>query len=215
MTAPRASRVPNGYSLGDGEAAVRIARAAVEAAVRGERFALPPLTEIFRRNAGVFTTLNDFPSMQLRGCVGFAEPVETLAVALVEASRAAALEDGRFGPVGPDELARLVVEVSLLTPPREVEVARREAIPGAVEVGRHGLVVRRGRAGGLLLPQVAADWRWDAEEFLEQACRKAGLPRDAWAQEGTRVLVFEADVFAEEAPRGAVARHGAGRASEG
>jgi uncharacterized protein (TIGR00296 family) len=93
-----------------------------------------------------------------------------------------------------DELAFLHIEISLLTPERPV-VSIDE-----IEVGRHGLIVERGRARGLLLPQVAAEHAWDRETFLEHTCLKARLPRDAW-KAGARILVFEALVFSEAAGR--------------
>ena len=105
---------------------------------------------------------------------------------------AAALEDPRFPPVRPDELARIDVEVSVLTPPARI------ADPGRIEVGRHGLVVTRGAHRGLLLPQVALEWGWTREEFLAHTCRKAGLPLDAW-REGAQVFAFEAEIFGERA----------------
>lgn len=199
----------NGYALEQGTAAVRLARAVVESSVRKQSLRIPEMDGVFDRPSGVFTTLSEYPSGKLRGCIGFAEPVFPLRRAIVEASRAAALEDSRFRPVEPGELERLVVEVSLLTPPAELKAANPEDRSGVVEVGRHGLVVRWGRTGGLLLPQVAVEWGWTAQEFLEQTCKKAGLPPDAWRDRSTRVLAFEAAVFAEESPGGAVLEHGA------
>lgn len=204
----RSSGATDGYSFEHGEAAVRVARSVVEAAVRGGRYQRPAMDGVFERNAGVFTTLNLYPSGTLRGCIGFAEPLMALGAALVQVSRAAALEDTRFSPVVSEELGGLLVEVSLLTPPQEIRVSTPDEIPAAVEVGRHGLIVRQGRARGLLLPQVASEWRWGAQEFLEHTCRKAGLDPDGWRDDGTRVLVFGADVFGESTPSGEVVRHG-------
>jgi uncharacterized protein (TIGR00296 family) len=195
------------YSDDDGQAAVRLARAAIEAAVGGHRLKVPPLGEAFDRKAGVFTTLTVHATGQLRGCIGFAEPVMPLRDALVESARAAALEDSRFDPVEPRELALLGVEVSLLTPPHELPAPSRGELPSQVRVGRHGLIVRRSGRSGLLLPQVAQEWSWGPEEFLEQTCRKAGLDKSAWRESATRVLAFEAEVFSEESPGGPVRRH--------
>jgi hypothetical protein len=88
------------------------------------------------------------------------------------------------------ELAGLEIEVSLLG------LLEPVASPDDIEVGRHGLLVERDRQRGLLLPQVATEWRWDRETFLAQTCHKAGLPRDAWKQ-GAKVWRFEAEVFGE------------------
>jgi uncharacterized protein (TIGR00296 family) len=139
--------------------------------------------------------------------VGFAEPVLPLAQAIQASAVAAALEDSRFPPVEPLELELIVVEVSLLTRPREVKRRPAEDLPCAIHVGRHGLVVREGKRRGLLLPQVPVDCGWDATEFLSQTCVKAGLSPDAWKSPGPAVFTFEARVFVEERPRGAVVRH--------
>jgi AmmeMemoRadiSam system protein A len=112
--------------------------------------------------------------------------------------RAAAAEDPRFPRVTPEEVPELGVEISVLTPLRPV------ADPAEVEVGRHGVCVVEGARRGVLLPQVAVEWGCDRETFLDQTCRKAGLPPDAW-RHGAQILVFEAEVFGTadvEDPRG-------------
>jgi len=130
---------------------------------------------------------------QLRGCIGSIEPVRPL-WADVEANAVhALLGDPRFPPATPDELDLCRAEISVLTP--FVPVANPLA---AVEVGVHGLLVERGPRRGLLLPQVAVEWGWDAREFLGHSCRKAGLPEDAWRDGRTVISTFEADVFGEE-----------------
>ncbi|HKZ59165.1 MAG TPA: TIGR00296 family protein [Candidatus Thermoplasmatota archaeon] len=195
------------FSLEEGTLAVKAARRFVEAAVRGASQAPSiKLPARFKEPSGLFTTLSKFPEGDLRGCVGFAEPVMPLAEALKAASVAAALEDGRFTPLTVEELPNIVVEVSLLTPPVRVDARSPEAVLRAVEVGRHGLIIRGGRQGGLLLPQVAVEWAWGAEEFLAHTCQKGGFAPDFWKEEAARVLTFEAEVFGEEQPRGEVRR---------
>jgi AmmeMemoRadiSam system protein A len=103
----------------------------------------------------------------------------------------AALRDPRFPPVRPDELESLHLEISVMSP--IVPVTNVEEI----EVGRDGLIISRGGAAGLLLPQVASEYGWDRETFLSQTCRKAGLPADAWRAPGTRIERFSAEVFSE------------------
>jgi uncharacterized protein (TIGR00296 family) len=100
----------------------------------------------------------------------------------------------------------IVVEVSVLTPPEVVKVDDPRRFPEQVKVGVDGLIIRRGGRSGLLLPQVAVDWEWDAEEFLSQCCVKAGLPPDSWLIPGTEVQKFQALIFAEESPRGTIKR---------
>lgn len=195
------------YSLEEGTLAVQAARRFVEEAVEGARRASgPPLPERFGQHSGVFVTLARFPGGELRGCVGFAEPVMPLSEALKAASVAAALEDGRFLPVAGEELGSLTVEVSLLTPPKPLRAKGPEAILASVKVGRHGLIIRSGRQGGLLLPQVAVEWAWGSQEFLSHTCQKGGFAADFWKDEGARIWTFEAEVFAEAEPRGAVRR---------
>jgi AmmeMemoRadiSam system protein A len=116
---------------------------------------------------------------------------------LPEVARLAAFSDPRFPPLGAEELRVVRFEVSLLTVPAPI------GSPADVEVGRHGLIVSlRGRRG-LLLPQVAAEYEWTAEEFVEQTCVKAGLPPRAWREPAARILAFEAEVFGEPEPSAA------------
>jgi AmmeMemoRadiSam system protein A len=136
---------------------------------------------------GVFTTL--YLGGDLRGCVGYVMPIAPLYRAVVETARAAAFEDSRFLPVTEEEAPRLEVSLSALSRLFPVQ-------PEQVEVGRHGLVVCLGTRRGLLLPQVPVEYDWDRETFLEQTCRKAGLPLDAWRQ-GATLEAFTAEVFGD------------------
>jgi uncharacterized protein (TIGR00296 family) len=126
---------------------------------------------------------------ELRGCIGFPYPTKPLATAVQEAAVAAALYDPRFPAVRAEELSLLEVESSVLTEPKPLS-------PRQVEVGVHGLIVRKGAKSGLLLPQVALEYRWGREEFLGQTCVKAGLEPDAW-KAGAEIFGFEAQVFSE------------------
>jgi AmmeMemoRadiSam system protein A len=127
---------------------------------------------------------------RLRGCIGYTEASAALFRVVQECAVAAATEDPRFPPVSPDELPSLRVEISVLTPLVPI-------LPEEVEVGRHGLMVAKGRMRGLLLPQVPVEWGWDRETFLDQACVKAGLPPSAW-RHGATLRAFTAEVFGEE-----------------
>ena len=139
---------------------------------------------------GVFTTL--YLGTQLRGCVGYALPIRPLYRAVGETARAAAFDDSRFWPVTPEEAPELKISLSVLSPLFPIAV-------GEVEVGRHGLVISDGVRRGLLLPQVPVENGWDRETFLEQTCRKAGLPLDAWRQSADVVIeAFTAEVFGDE-----------------
>lgn len=138
---------------------------------------------------GAFVTLNR--DGDLRGCIGMVGQVGPAAALVAEAAWSAAVSDPRFPPVTPEELGRLELEVSLLTP---LEWLDARDLPGAVVPGTHGLVVEQGPHRGLLLPQVATDQGWDAPRFLDETCRKAGLPRDAW-RTGAQVGRFAALVI--------------------
>jgi hypothetical protein len=148
---------------------------------------LRQITERLRAPGRAFVTLRR--GRELRGCVGYVEPVTPLWETVARAARSAAHEDTRFAEVLPEEMPELTVEVSILTPPRPIEN------PEEVEVGRHGVVITQGTRRGLLLPQAAVEYGWDRETALSYACRKAGLPPDAW-KTGARIEVFEALIFA-------------------
>lgn len=170
------------------QALLTLARRALEARVRGE--APPPRT----RSGALAAPLGAFVSIhngeELRGCLGRLDVDAPLADTVADLAGIVSDSDPRFQPVSAAELEALDVEISVLTPEREI------ASVAEIEIGRHGLIVERGYRRGLLLPQVATERGWDVETFLAQACQKAGLPPDAWRQ-GARILVFEAQVFSE------------------
>lgn len=196
-------------STEEGRRAVAIARGVLETHVRGSS---SPVTDgdsaVFQVKRGVFVTLNraDPVGERLRGCIGFPYPSKPLGEAIRAAAIAAATEDPRFPPVAEDELGSLVVEVSVLTPPKDVSVPRRQDLPSMIRIGTDGLIVEDAYHSGLLLPQVATEFGLDQTEFLSQACMKAGLPPDSWLDESTRVLAFQAEIFAEAKPRGEAQR---------
>ncbi|OGS42282.1 MAG: AMMECR1 domain-containing protein [Euryarchaeota archaeon RBG_16_62_10] len=194
------------FSEDDGRLAVEIARAVIESHVKGEKPPKFEVPETFRKNYGAFVTLTKGKGDDLRGCIGSPEPVLPLVDAIRDSAVSASSRDPRFPPVRPEELDDIRVEVSLLTPPVEIKVKSRRDLVKQVKCGVDGLVVQRGWAKGLLLPQVPVEWEWDEEEFLCQCCLKAGLMPDSWLQEGTKVFKFQAEVFSEERPRGDVRR---------
>jgi AmmeMemoRadiSam system protein A len=171
---------------------LELARRALEEAVRcGRMSEVADPAEALRTPCGAFVTLQKHG--QLRGCIGHIEALRPLYATVRECARAAALEDPRFEPVAPAELSSLRLEISILSP--LVDIA-----PQDVEVGRHGLLISRGVQRGLLLPQVAVEWNWDREQFLEETCMKAGLPPDAW-RHGARIQAFTAQVLQEPSRR--------------
>ena len=166
---------------------LQLARDAIAAHLAGLPAPVPAASAIFDRRAGVFVSLHK--GRALRGCIGRIEPDQPLARAIPGAAIAAASTDPRFAPMTGEELADVAIELSILSPLERISGA------GEIEIGRHGLLVERGWSRGLLLPQVALEWGWDAEAFLSQTCQKAGLPADAWRD--ATIWRFEAEVFSE------------------
>jgi hypothetical protein len=159
----------------------------------------------FLEKRGVFVTLNSFPEHELRGCIGYPEPVFPLGEALIRAAEAAC-HDPRFPALRKNEAKDIVVETSILTVPELISLRDRRSLPEVVRVGVDGLIMERGPNRGLLLPQVPVEWGWDATTFLEQTCLKAGLTPDRWLDNSCKVYRFQAEIFYEEAPRGKVLR---------
>jgi AmmeMemoRadiSam system protein A len=139
--------------------------------------------------AGAFVTLHSGGA--LRGCIGNFQTSTPLYRTVAEMSRSAAFQDPRFPPLQPEELERVDIEISALTPLRRIKD------PAEVEVGRHGLYIVKGFHRGVLLPQVATQYGWDRIRFLEETCRKAGLLPGAW-RGGATIYVFEAEIFGEK-----------------
>ena len=190
----------------DGVVLVKTARKAVtEFLSNGNRMKLESdLEEKFSFNSGVFVTLNNPDG--LRGCIGFPMPEKKLAHAIVEGAIAAATEDPRFPSVKTNELNNIVFEVTVLTPPVEIDVSDPMEYLEKIKVGRDGLIIRHSFSSGLLLPQVPVEYGWNVEEFLQHTCEKAGLARDTWKNESVKIEKFEGIIFKEETPNGAIVR---------
>ncbi len=166
---------------------LKVAHEAIESAVDNRKASFDPPSPHLSEPRGVFTTL--YLRGELRGCVGYVLPILPVYRAVAETARAAAEEDSRFEPVRREEAAQLEISLSILSPLQGIG-------PEQVEIGRHGLVVTMAGRRGLLLPQVAIEHHWDRISFLEQTCRKAGLPMDSW-QRGAMLEAFTAEVFGD------------------
>jgi AmmeMemoRadiSam system protein A len=147
-----------------------------------------PDEKFLQQPSGAFVTLRR--RGRLRGCVGQLPGRDTLAAVVAHCARAAALDDTRFEQVTTAELNEIDIEVSVLSVLEDVALE-------TIEAGKHGLVVSRGSVRGVLLPQVATQFKWGAQRFLEETCVKAGLDRDAWKDSATRIQAFTAEVFSE------------------
>lgn len=194
------------FSDSDGEKAIRAARKVIEGFLRHEKTSELDLPKSFNELGGVFVTLKTFPDHELRGCIGYPEPVIPLKDALIDSSVSAATRDPRFPPVSPSEMDVLTVEVSLLTPPELIKTLDPKELLKIVKIGSDGLIAEKGWARGLLLPQVPIEWHWDVETFLKETCRKAGMSREDWKNPETKFYKFQAEVFSEDKPRGKIQR---------
>jgi AmmeMemoRadiSam system protein A len=167
---------------------LRLAHDSILSAFEKREIQLEPPTAHLAEQRGAFTSL--YLRDELRGCVGYVLPVSSVYRAVAETACAAAFEDTRFNTVTREEALELQIELSILSPPQPISVE-------AIEIGRHGLLVSLHGHRGLLLPQVSVEHNWDRVTFLEQTCRKAGLPLDAW-QKGAKIEAFTAEVFGEK-----------------
>ncbi len=147
------------------------------------------MPEALRGKHGAFVTLKK--NGELRGCIGHIISNQPLYVCVREVACLAALSDPRFPPLEESELSEITIDISVMSPPKKVESVQE------IEVGRDGLIISKGGRRGLLLPQVAAERGWTRDEFLTYTCRKAGLPDDAWQQDGVTIHRFAATVFGE------------------
>ena len=178
---------PGEYSAEERRFLIKLAHESIRAALENRDLDTEPLNSHLEERRGAFTTLHLHG--ELRGCVGYVFAVYPLYRTVAETAQAAAFKDIRFPPVSPAEAPHLSVEISVLSPLQAIS-------PDEVEVGRHGLVITLGTRRGLLLPQVPVEHGWDQITFLQQTCRKAGLPLDAW-QHGATLESFTAEIFGD------------------
>jgi len=181
----------------EGKEGLKLARAAIDKYL-SENIKIKAgahLPAIFEEKRGVFVTLNKYG--ELRGCIGYPYPIFKLKDAIIDAAISAAVNDPRFPQVTKEEFTDIVIELTILTTPQVLKVKPKD-LPEQIVIGKHGLIVKKGIYQGLLLPQVATEYNWSAEEFLCQTCWKAGLPQDAWLEKDTEVSTFEGQIFKEE-----------------
>ncbi|MEM3020715.1 MAG: TIGR00296 family protein [Candidatus Caldarchaeum sp.] len=191
--------------LEEGALLVSVARRAVEHYFATEKLYRPGGRGSSEKR-GVFVSIYTHPAKDLRGCIGFVKPDMPLDEATARAALAAAFDDPRFPPITPEELPRVVFEVSVLTPPVPVDTESRQELPVKIEVGKDGLILETPYGSGLLLPQVPVEYGWNAEEYLSHLCVKAGLNPTYWVYGKMRLSKFRAEVFSEVEPGGAVVR---------
>lgn len=156
----------------------------------GGKAELPEGTPALREKCGAFVTLHK--DGELRGCIGNMVGRGPLVETVREMAVAAAVADQRFPGVRAEEMSSIDIEISVLSPMRRITDVSE------IEVGKHGILMRRDLNQGVLLPQVATEWGWGRDEFLRHTCLKAGLPADAWKDPGTSIEIFSAQVFGEK-----------------
>jgi AmmeMemoRadiSam system protein A len=165
-----------------------IAKTVIENKVKGKP--VPDFkieSPILKENRGAFVTIQK--RGQLRGCIGYIEGRGPLHKTIEDMAEAAAFRDPRFSPVRENELAELEIEISVLTPLKKITDVNE------IQVGKHGIYIKKGWFSGLLLPQVATEYGWDRQTFLGHTCQKAGLPSNAWRDKDTEIYIFSADIF--------------------
>ncbi len=200
------------FNVEEGRMLIDFTRENIEFFLKNDR-RIPIPDEIkqkFADNYGAFVTLNKFnvSGNPLRGCIGYIEPIYPLYDVIHKVSISSAIEDPRFPSVTLKEMDNIVIELSILTPPKQIEVNDPKEYLEKIVIGRDGLIAERGMRRGLLLPQVPVDHdrNWDVPTFLSHTCQKAWLPEDAWEDLDTKIYSFQAILFEEKTPRGNIVR---------
>ncbi len=198
---------PREISLEDGIFLVKLARRAVEEKIVNNKEVKPPpnTPEYMYRPGMVFTTIERIvgpDKYELRGCIGFLQPVYSLVESTIKSAIDAALNDPRFPPMTSDELDKVVFEVTILSIPEEIDVRDRWDVVQHIVIGRDGLVVEKGWFKGTLLPVVPIEYCWDEETFLAETCIKAGLNPDCWLDGKVKIYRYEGRAFKEKEPNG-------------
>jgi len=170
---------------------LEIARASINTYLQtGKKMELSETDPVLKQETGAFVTLNK--QGELRGCIGNLSASQPLYLTVKDMAVEAAVDDPRFPALTLSELKDLEIEISVLSPLKRVDSAEK------IELGKHGVLVRKGYQSGVFLPQVATETGWSKEEFLNNLCaHKAGLAPGAWKDKNTELYIFNAEVFSE------------------
>ena len=180
-----------------GKKLISLAKKTISLRLAGKEIQVDPETKKeFQDKKGAFVTLKI--SGELRGCIGITEPIYPLWQTIVYAAESAAFGDPRFGPLSKEEFGKIKAEISILTAPELVKVKDASEYPDKIKIGEDGLIIEGRYGKGLLLPQVATEWKWDVLEFLKHTCEKAGLDSDAWKDLDNKIYKFQAQIFTEK-----------------
>ncbi len=194
----------------DGKKLIELSRESIKNYLeKGEELSVSEPEEIMKEKMGTFVTLKKFNSAEdktLRGCMGIPRPRKSLIDSVIDSAINSATKDPRFPQLNPKELNDVVLEISILSKPEEINIENREDLSSEIEVGRDGLIIEGRLNSGLLLPTVPIEHDWDEKEFLDHTCRKAGLQDGCWKNKDNVVKRFSGIVFAEKSPKGTVER---------
>ena len=185
------------FTLKEGKELISLARDSISKHLESKAIVVNDKTKKrYSEKQGVFVTLHK--NGELRGCIGFPEPVLPLFEAVIQAAKSAAFGDPRFPSLSKEEYKDISVEISVLSIPKLIEVDKPEDYPKKIKIGKDGLIIRSAFGSGLLLPQVAPEWHWNEEEFLDNTCNKAGLSPEFWKQGNCKIFKFQAQIFKEK-----------------
>ncbi len=183
-------------SKADGKKLIGLARDSIGAYFSDrEVYAPPEIAEKFSTPQGGFVTLTI--EGQLRGCIGYVEPVFPLFETILRAAQSAAFEDPRFPPLQKEEFKQVEIEISVLSLPELIKVEKAEDYLKMIDIGKDGLIIRGKHGSGLLLPQVFTEYKCTPKMALEMTCQKAGLSADAWKDRDNKIYKFHAEIFSE------------------
>jgi AmmeMemoRadiSam system protein A len=181
----------------DGRKLIELARQSIESAFSHKEPKAPAeMLKKFGTPQGGFVTLTI--EGELRGCIGYVEPVFPLYETIMRAARSAAFEDPRFPPLQKQEFKLVKIEISVLTIPELIQAESSEDYPRQIRIGEDGLILRARSGSGLLLPQVFTEYRCTPLMALEMTCQKAGLPTGSWKDKANRLYKFQAEIFSEK-----------------
>ena len=192
------------YTIKHGEELVKAARHAVELCLMSPNFKTSMLESHlggFKERHGVIVTIQHYPTMTMRGSMGFPKPTGAVRHLVIEAAVAAAIEDPGYVPVSHMEFEDIVISVDILSMPEPVK-GTPDAKKRKIKIGRDGLMIEYGFRTGILLPIVPIEGRWTKDQFLEALCKKAGFDEDAWKRSDYSLFRFTSQTFRELSPRG-------------
>lgn len=176
------------YTVAQAKELIKLARKVIENEFQVDKIELE-LPEKFKEKRGVFVTI--YHKEELRGCIGHPYPTMPLRDAVIDAAKSAAFDDPRFADIKKEELEDIRIELSVLTLPQETK-------PENIEIGKDGIIGTYKEHSGLLLPQVATEYKMSQEEFLDALCQKAFLPKGTWKNPDFKLFKFQAQIFRED-----------------